>query len=137
MDTTSVISNALRDGAAGGQKTNGRRRKMNVYVNGMKMPEIKENKSIKAEIRNLDGRLELGIMTGGYYCCEQWSYYPIIKVPDGHGRLIDADNFDERVRIAGGMVEEELTEDFKDGVQTTLAMLKTEKTIIHATKGEP
>ena len=64
---------------------------MSLLIKGMEMPKIKENKSIKAEIRNLDGRLELGIMTGGYYCCEQWSYYPIIEVPDGHGRLIDAD----------------------------------------------
>lgn len=64
---------------------------MSLLIKGMEMPEIKENKSIKAEIRNLDGRLELGIMTGGYYCCEQRSYYPIIEVPDGHGRLIDAD----------------------------------------------
>ena len=41
-------------------------------------------------------------------------------------RLIDADKFNERVLIAGGFVEEELTEDFKDGVLTVLEMLKTE-----------
>ena len=38
-------------------------------------------------------------------------------------RAIDADAFDERVRAAGGMSEEELTEDFKDGVQAVLYML--------------
>lgn len=43
-------------------------------------------------------------------------------------RLIDADAFDERVRIAGGMSEEELTEDFKDGVQVVLYMLSKQPT---------
>lgn len=56
---------------------------------------------------------------------------PLVPVPP-HGRLIDADAFDERIRQAGGMCEEELTEDFKDGVQTVLAMLKTQTTIIPA-----
>ena len=41
-------------------------------------------------------------------------------------RLIDADKFNERVLIAGGFAEEELTEDFKDGVLTVLEMLKIE-----------
>ena len=44
-------------------------------------------------------------------------------------RLIDADAFDERVRVAGGMSEEELTDDFKDGVLTVLEMLKTQPTV--------
>ncbi len=44
-------------------------------------------------------------------------------------RLIDADAFDERIRAAGGMVEEELSEDFKDGILTTLEMLKRQPTI--------
>lgn len=44
-------------------------------------------------------------------------------------RVIDADAFDERVRVAGGMSEEELTEDFKDGVQTVLYMLSKQPTI--------
>lgn len=61
---------------------------------------------------------------------------PLIGVPTPHGRLIDADEFDERIRQAGGMCEEELTEDFKDGVQTVLAMLKTQTTIIPAEEGE-
>ena len=60
---------------------------------------------------------------------------PIIEVPTPHGRLIDSDEFDERIRQAGGMCEEELTEDFKDGVQTVLAMLKTQTTIIPAEEG--
>ena len=61
---------------------------------------------------------------------------PLVPVPEPHGRLIDADEFDERIRQAGGMCEEELTEDFKDGVQTVLAMLKTQTTIIPAEEGE-
>ena len=44
-------------------------------------------------------------------------------------RLVDADAFDERVRAAGGMAEEELTEDFKDGVQAVLYMLSNQPTI--------
>lgn len=42
------------------------------------------------------------------------------------GRIIDADDFESRVRSAGGMVEEDLTSDFKDGVLTVLEMLKTQ-----------
>lgn len=61
---------------------------------------------------------------------------PLIEVSTPHGRLIDADEFDERIRQAGGMCEEELTEDFKDGVQTVLAMLKTQTTIIPASGGK-
>ena len=44
-------------------------------------------------------------------------------------RLIDADAFDERVKAAGGMSEEELSEDFKDGVQTVLYMMSKQPTI--------
>ena len=61
---------------------------------------------------------------------------PLIEVPTPHGRLIDADAFDERVRVAGGMSEEELTEDFKDGVQTVLYMLSKQPTIIEAEGSE-
>ena len=44
-------------------------------------------------------------------------------------RLIDADAFDERVRAAVGMSEEELSEDFKDGVQAVLYMMSKQPTI--------
>ena len=40
-------------------------------------------------------------------------------------RLIDADAFDKRIRLAVGSCEEELTEDFKDGISTILEMMKT------------
>ena len=43
-------------------------------------------------------------------------------------RYINAEHFDSRIRAAGGFAEEELTEDFKDGVLTVLEMLKTEPT---------
>ncbi len=59
-------------------------------------------------------------------------FCPLVEVKTSHGRLIDADAFDERVRVAGGMSEEELTEDFKDGVQTVLYMLSKQPTIIEA-----
>ena len=39
---------------------------------------------------------------------------------------ISRSHFDERVRLAGGISEEELTDDFKDGVLTVLEMLRTE-----------
>ena len=61
---------------------------------------------------------------------------PLVEVPAPHGRLIDADAFDERVRVAGGMSEEELTEDFKDGVQTVLYMLSKQPAIIEAEGGK-
>ncbi len=69
---------------------------MGVYIN-MEMPQIEGNRGIKAEIRQLDGKFEFGIMTGGYSCCEQWTFYPIVPVPE-HGRLIDADAFVQSIR---------------------------------------
>lgn len=66
----------------------------------------------------------------------QYANCPLIEVQTPHGRLIDADAFDERVRVAGGMSEEELTEDFKDGVQTVLYMLSKQPTIIEAEGSE-
>lgn len=43
--------------------------------------------------------------------------------------LISKSNFDKRVREAVGMTISELTADFKDGVRTTLELLKTEPTV--------
>lgn len=67
---------------------------MGVYIKGMEMPEIGEKRTIKAEIRNVNGKVEFGIMTGGYYCCEQWKYYPLVEVPP-HGRLGDLDRLEQ------------------------------------------
>ena len=44
-------------------------------------------------------------------------------------RLIDAEHFDERMRLAGGSAEEEVDETFLDGVRTVLECLKTEPTV--------
>jgi len=44
-------------------------------------------------------------------------------------RYVEVDAFDERVRISVGLVEEELTDDYKDGVRCTLEMLKTQPTV--------
>ena len=41
-------------------------------------------------------------------------------------RYVDADAFVERVRVAVGFAEEELTADFKDGVHMTLELLETQ-----------
>lgn len=45
------------------------------------------------------------------------------------GKLIDTDAFDKRIRLAVGSCEEELTEDFKDGISTILEMMKTAPTV--------
>lgn len=44
-------------------------------------------------------------------------------------RLVDADAFDKRCRIAGGMAEGDMSEDFQDGVLAVLELLKTQPTI--------
>ena len=43
-------------------------------------------------------------------------------------RYIDAEHFDERVRLAVGLEGTNMTYDFKLGIQTTLLLLKTEPT---------
>ena len=60
---------------------------------------------------------------------------PLIEVPTPHGRLIDADDFDSRIRAAGGLADEELTDDFKDGVLSVLTLMKTQNTVIEAEEG--
>ena len=62
-----------------------------IYI-PMKLPEIEDNHRIKAEIRKIDGELQFGIMTDGYYCCENWTHYPITTIQD-HGDLIDIEPF--------------------------------------------
>lgn len=39
---------------------------------------------------------------------------------------ISRSHFDERLRVSVGMVEDELSDDYKDGIKTVLEMLKTE-----------
>ena len=69
------------------------------------------------------------ITEGGRTLTGRPPHCPLIEIHP-HGRLIDAKAFDERIRIAGGIADEELSDDFKDGVQTTLLLLKTQRTII-------
>lgn len=69
---------------------------MGVYIKGMKMPELKIGKVIKMELLNDNGVVSIGIMTGGYSCCEEWTYYEASEVPEPHGRLIDADVLKEK-----------------------------------------
>ena len=94
---------------------------MSVLIKGMEMPQ--GNSTINVLIY-ADGTVYTGHVND--------SRYSAVSVPTPHGRLKDADAFDERVRVAGGMSEEELTEDFKDGVQTVLYMLSKQMTIIEA-----
>ena len=51
-------------------------------------------------------------------------------------RLIDANDFDNRVRVAGGFAEEELSDDFKDGVLAVLEMLKRQPIIEERKNGK-
>lgn len=59
----------------------------------------------------------------------------VAPVPTPHGRLIDADDFDSRIRAAGGLADEELTDDFKDGVLSVLTLMKTQNSFIEAEEG--
>ena len=43
-------------------------------------------------------------------------------------RYIDAKHFDERVRLAVGLEGANMTDDFIDGIQSTLMLLRTEPT---------
>ena len=64
---------------------------------------------------------------------------PLVEVPEPHGRLIDGDALDTRVRQAGGMgnVEEECTEDFNDGVLFVLDyFVKNAPTVIPREEGK-
>ena len=53
-------------------------------------------------------------------------------------RYINAKHFDERVRLAVGLEGENMTDDFKDGIQATLMLLRTEPTadVVEAVRGE-
>ena len=107
---------------------------MSVLIKGMEMPSC----CMFCTISNSSGCGMMNppvLMTTKEMLADRPDWCPLVPIPP-HGRLIDADEFDERIRQAGGMCEEELTEDFKDGVQTVLAMLKTQTTIIPAEEGE-
>ena len=54
---------------------------------------------------------------------------PISNIPTPHGRLIDADNFIDRVKADVGMVEEDLSFEFKDGIWSVLKLLETQPTV--------
>lgn len=93
---------------------------MSIIITGLEMPTERESFNLTIKYNGTVLDTETGMQVA-----EAHELQP-------HGKLIDADEFDERIRQAGGMCEEELTEDFKDGVQTVLAMLKTQTTIIPA-----
>ena len=57
---------------------------MGVYIQCMKMPKSCDNCLFRAQSIVADG---LCYLTGRYLPCE----CPLVEVPDGHGRLIDAD----------------------------------------------
>ena len=59
----------------------------------------------------------------------------ISELPSVNSQLIQCSDaisrthFDERVRIAGGMVADELSDDYKDGILSVLELLKTEPSV--------
>lgn len=105
---------------------------MGIYIRGMEMPKACMECPIETDYGTC-GYYSLYVEAGHESDCEKRrDDCPLIEIPDKHGRLIDADAFDERVRIAGGMADEELSDDFKDGIQTTLLLLKSQRTVIEA-----
>ena len=107
---------------------------MSVLIKGMEMPKACHDCPI--EYDGIYCNLQDHEHTIDIIKDEKEPDCPLVSVQTPHGRLIDADAFDERVRVAGGMSEEELTEDFKDGVQTVLYMLSKQPTIIEAEGSE-
>lgn len=60
---------------------------------------------------------------------------PLVEVSAPHGRLIDADALDKRIRQAGGTADAEVncTEDFNDGILFVLDyFVKSMQTVIEA-----
>ena len=104
---------------------------MSLFVQGAKRPTVEGDKSIKAEIRCIGGKWEFGIMTGGYYCSQEWTFYPLSELPP-HGRLIDADALIRELEIT--------EEDDHNGATLLMAVflevLKSAPTIIPAEEGE-
>lgn len=62
---------------------------------------------------------------------DPWKELQAIPVPP-HGKLIDADNFIDRVKADVGMVEEDLSFEFKDWIWSVLKLLETQPTVIEA-----
>ena len=102
---------------------------MSLFVQGAKRPTVEGDKSIKAEIRCIGGKWEFGIMTGGYYCSQEWTFYPLSELPP-HGRLIDADALIRELEIT--------EEDDHNGATLLMAVflevLKSAPTIIPASE---
>ena len=116
---------------------------MSVFIKSMKMPEsCSECQCLRHDSIDFASAYQcnLTFTTFDDNSTEMWTERlpncPLVEIPTPHSRLIDADAFDERIRLAGGIVEEEITEDFKDGVLTVLEMLKTQPTVIDAEKSD-
>lgn len=58
-----------------------------------------------------------------------YNEFPVVELPP-HGDLIDRGTFDERVREAVGLADEDFSDDFKDGVSATLDLLKRHPVIV-------
>ncbi len=72
-------------------------------------------------------------LTTAIKCSDEWlqaDYDQMYKNAEPCEDAVSKSKFDLRVREAVGMVEEELTEDFKDGIKMVLELLKTEPPVI-------
>lgn len=113
---------------------------MSVLIKGMKMPE----KCGSCDLFHVESPMHCTVVkghktVGAPYGMPRPYWCPLVEIPEPHGRLIDGDALDTRVRQAGGMgnVEEECTEDFNDGVLFVLDyFVKNAPTVITREDGE-
>lgn len=118
---------------------------MGIYIKGMKMPKS----CFYCQFRKKVNPEEIMCLATGEIFEEAFvatkkmrnatGKCPLVEVEEPHGRLIDGDALDTRVRQAGGMgnVEEECTEDFNDGVLFVLDyFVKNAPTVIAREDGE-
>ena len=81
------------------------------------------------EIWASDDRISPNIREEHKQIVKRLSSYKKLLEQEPCDDCISRSHFDERVRVAGGMAEYEVSDDFKDGVLTVLEMLKTEPSI--------
>ena len=65
---------------------------MSIFIKGMKMPQLEKNETMQMTLWNDDGIMRVGIQTGGYWCSQEWTHYPVMEISTPHGSLIDADD---------------------------------------------
>ena len=54
--------------------------------------KLEKNETMQMTLWNDDGIMRMGIQTGGYWCSQEWTQYPVMEISTPHGSLIDADD---------------------------------------------